>query len=156
MKRVLSFAFGFVMLLGAGAVAQTRDLRSELQSEVCRQNWESAIVLTDRLLATDLGLQREAFLDLRETLVGYRDSGTFLEFVEGCGNGAGLDWEGGRSAAQTRSGDADRPADYFSTGGSSSFSGGSGSTGNCVNPWDTDSLGRRCGGRASSVRPGGN
>lgn len=28
--------------------------------------------------------------------------------------------------------------------------------GRCVNPWDTASDGSRCGGRASTIRPGGN
>lgn len=162
MRYSLLLAAGFVFANGLSALAQVtpEDLQSQLRYEVCLQDWEGAIETTDRLLQTDLGLQRESFLDLRETLVGYQAENAQFASMPGCGAVSDTDWEGARAAGRTRSGDADRPEWYFRGGPWGTYGSGSGSgsspLGNCVSPDDIDAAGRRCGGRASSVRPGGN
>jgi len=109
----LLLAAGFVLSLGVDALAQSSptELQMQLRNEVCQQNWAEAVQLTDRLLQTDLGLQRESFLDLRDTLVTYQTTNAQFESMPGCVP-ASTDWDRARGAARTRSGDADRPEWY--------------------------------------------
>jgi micrococcal nuclease len=103
-------------------------LRSQLQKATSAQDWSSAVRIIDQLIEAQPERSVELMIQ-RNQFHSYRNGGgTFNP-----------------SQSSTTS-------SYGSYGYPSS---GSSASGSCQYSWQTDSLGRRCGGRAESERPGG-
>lgn len=167
-----TIAVAALVVLGvvSPGLAQTPALQAQqiaLKEAVCRQNWDQAIQLTTALLGSpDISASYHAeMIMLSPQLVGLRDAKAILPSVPGCegvpvtNTPARVDWGQAQSdinAGKYRVGDNPVTSIYDGTGFSSG--GGfpsSGSGGACSTPGQRDSIGRRCGGRAASERPGG-
>ncbi|HEY9906026.1 MAG TPA: hypothetical protein V6D18_00295 [Thermosynechococcaceae cyanobacterium] len=164
----------FLSLLGTPGIlqAQTSPLQAQqtaLNQEICAQNWLAAFHQTNAILATpQLPPDYQGQITkLRTQLVELHNSRAVFSSIPGCAGGTGaattsstgsrVNWNNAQTDLDAGKYDPGVNIYYGQRYGGGSSSGGSysGGSGNCDTPGQTDSIERRCGGRAASVRPGG-
>lgn len=156
-------------------------LIQDLRLAMCVQDWNSALGLTSQIIGSpDLPAEyRQSYVNFRYQIEGYRSSNARFESVQGCegvevaaptsqpeetpstGFVSEERWQWAvdtveAGAGQSGSSNNSNRPNYGSQWGDTGWTQRQGSgSGRCNSPNDIDAAGRRCGGRASSVRPGG-